>query len=99
MLWEAWKLSKAYSRTPAELYGVKDEYAAWCFNRAVFLFGTTLQNEIDAVQNKAKNERQARFKTQNLLNKWLYLPGEDVKGRFKDPAAMLNNSSARVRKA
>lgn len=97
MLWEAWKISKAYSKTPAEIYSIKDEYAAWCFNRAVFLFGTTLEAEIEEVQNKAKNQRQAQFRLTNLLNKWLYMPGEDVKGRYRDPAAQLKNSSARVR--
>lgn len=81
-------MSKQYKRSPAELYFIKDEVAAWCFNRAVMTFGITLDNELEAAGQKAKSERGAKQRRTNILNKWMTMPGEESKGRFADPAAM-----------
>lgn len=81
-MWEAWRLAKAYRTRPSDLYGVTDELAAWCFNRAVWHFGSALESELQAAVDKAKNENQASFRQQQVLSDWGI--GEL---KFRDPAA------------
>lgn len=82
MLWEAWKLAKAYRTRPSSLYGITDEVAAWCFDRAVFLFGTELEAELRDATDGAKNKQQSAARQQRVMAKWL-----GGKVQYKDPAA------------
>jgi len=81
-LWEAWRLAKAYGTTPSDLYGITDEVTAWCFNRAVYLFGGELEAELKNAAKGAKSDTQANGRRQRVLAK--YLGG---KQQFKDPVA------------
>lgn len=80
MLWEAWKLAKAYRTRPSDLYGIRDEVAAWCFDRAVFLFGTELEAELRDAADGAKNKQQSSSRQQRVIAKWL-----GGKAQYKDP--------------
>lgn len=84
-LWELHLLAKAYNKTPSELIGVQDEVAGFCLNRGVWLFGTSLEDEIDKATAKLKKSEQIRSKSQQVLNKWLAKPGEILPGTFRDP--------------
>lgn len=83
-LWEAWRLSKAYQVRPSEFYGIHDEFEAWCFDRAVFLFGSSLDSELREAADGAKNKNQSRQRQQRVLDRWLR--DEDQPRQFKDPA-------------
>jgi hypothetical protein len=83
-LWEAWRLSKTMGVRPSELYGVHDEVAAWCFDRAVVTFGLAVENDIDEAVRNAKS-KQADAAANRALRKWLNPPG-DTTGMFRDPA-------------
>jgi hypothetical protein len=80
-LWEAWKLSKAYRTRPSDLYGITDEVTAWCFDRAVWVFGSTLESELSEAQHSSKKPQQAMFKQMQVLKAWGL--GEM---KFRDPA-------------
>ena len=80
-MWEAWKISKAYRLRPSELYGIKDELKAWSFDRAVWLFGSNLEAELEEAANDAKNKGQAESKQRRVLAKWL---GGGVQ-QYRDP--------------
>lgn len=88
-LWEAWRLSQAYHQTPSTIYHIEDEIAAYCFDRAVNLFGSSLQAELDEARNTAKNKQQAANKQQAVISKWL-----NVQRRFRDPAAGSGTASS-----
>jgi hypothetical protein len=64
---------------PSELYGVHDEWLAFCFDRAVVVFGGALRDELESVESKTKE--QGEHKRMLILAKWL---GE--KPKFADPA-------------
>lgn len=81
-MWEAWNLAKAYHRRPSEIYGIRDEVAAWCFDRAVFMFGSEVEADVREAVDGAKNKQQATARQQRAMAKWL--GGEQ---RFRDPAA------------
>jgi hypothetical protein len=90
-LWEAWKLSKAYRTRPSEIYGLRDDVEAWCFDRAVFLFGSHLEYELREAADGAKTKAKAQQKQQMVLDRWLSDP--DQPRRFKDPLASAETSS------
>jgi len=71
---------------PSEFYGIEDELAAYSFDRAVNLFGVTLENRVQEVASKAKNKASADRKVKQELTKWLYSDNpEAARGRFRDP--------------
>lgn len=80
-MWEAWKMAKAYHRRPSELYGVTDEVGAWCFDRAVFLFGSELESELKEAAEGASSKGQSLQRQQRVMARWF---GQQ---RFRDPAS------------
>jgi hypothetical protein len=103
-------MSRALKKTPAELYCVGEslvgaynlgsEIAAYCFNRAVWLFGSALQAELDALPpSKSRNEttrkRDEEKGRARILQKWIPSkatdaePEEKQAKRFADPAKRL----------
>ena len=64
------------------MYGITDEVAAWCFDRAVFLFGSEMESELREAADGAKNKQQANARQQRVISKWL-----GGKVQYKDPAA------------
>lgn len=81
MLWEAWRLSKAYMTRPSAIYGVRDEVAAYSFDKAVYMFGSNLDAELKKAGQDAKSDSQANGRRQRVLAKWL-----GGKAQYKDPA-------------
>lgn len=77
-------MSQAIRKSPAEVLDIRCGIRAYSFNRAVWLFGSTLQAALDEA-GKEKRASTARMKQQAILNSWLDEPGR--KGLYKDPAA------------
>jgi len=101
-------MSRALKKTPAELYYVGEslygaynlgsEWAAFCFNRAVWIFGSALQQELDEVKSTSKDERQRLREEEagrtRVLDRWLPKvsdaePKAKPKQQFADPANRL----------
>jgi hypothetical protein len=64
---------------------VTDPWAAYCLDRAVYAYGSTLSNKLDSVNVKNdKDGKKTQAKRQRLLDKWIPdLHGDGPK--FKDP--------------
>jgi hypothetical protein len=56
--------------------------AAYCFDRAVFTFGTTLKGEINKIEFKDQKEYDRKLEA--LLRRWL--PETVSEKKFADPA-------------
>lgn len=85
-------MSKKYHRTPAELYFIQDEFLAWSFNRAVFMFGSEMEADLDASEKGAKTATAVQKKRQMCFDKWMRtgLDEETAPPRkFADPAARM----------
>lgn len=87
-MWEAWKLSQSYHKLPSEIYRLTDPVTGWCFDRAVWVFGSTVENELEAAARKAKRPQQAVFYQQSILRQYGIIkemqfadPGTKVKGK------------------
>ena len=65
----------------------EDEVLAYCFDRAVTIFGSSLENELNKVE--AKTEKEGERKRDRILAKWI--PGTSAgEGRkFRDPAKSI----------
>lgn len=81
-MWEAWKISKSFSALPSVVYKIHDDADAFAFDRAVHLFGSTLQGKLDAVEGK--NSKEVQKKREGVLNKYLGSATPDSK-KFADP--------------
>ena len=82
LLWEAWNLATTYRCRPSDLYGIHDEVTAWCFDRAVYTFGSGLRDALKSATHSAKSNAQAQARYRQTLAKWL---GGPV--RYRDPVA------------
>lgn len=79
-------MSQLMGVRPSEVIFLKDELAAWCFDRAVLSFAKHIEDAVEARTQKAKNRASAQRAAQLIMNKYLYADGADVPGRFRDPA-------------
>jgi hypothetical protein len=64
------------------LYAITDEVAAWCFDRAIYLFGISLDNDLDKAVRGAKNPGAAAIAHQRVMASWV-----GTKVQYRDPAA------------
>jgi hypothetical protein len=88
-LWATWTTAKSLGLSPSEYLRVEDPFVAYCLDRAVTLFGTTLENEIRTKTEDAKNTKSAKRIAERIMNQYLYSDDEaaNIKGRFRDPMA------------
>jgi hypothetical protein len=104
MLFEVWTSAKQWGIRPSELLHISDEVAAYHLDRAVLLFGTSLEDDIERETRDAKDQKAAEAKARLVLQRWLREPEEEdsdnvaraqaearAAGRsgFKDPSEML----------
>jgi hypothetical protein len=82
-LWEAWKLSKAYHQPPSDIYGIEHPVTKFYFNRAVWLFGATLEGELEKAGQGHKKAKSAEAARMRVLSRWL---GNEAAG-FRQPIA------------
>lgn len=80
-LWEAWRLSKTYHCRPSELYGIEHPVQQLFFDRAVWLFGSAVEADLNKASEKAKKTSQAQAARARVLAKWL---GDENAG-FRKP--------------
>lgn len=80
-------MSQSLRCRPSQLLKIKNDILAFCFDRAIWKFGATLENQLEEVANKAKKPATANARKQMLLSQWLSEPGS--KGFYKDPAAAM----------
>lgn len=60
--------------------GIEDRYAAYCFDQAVYLFGSQLEHELEGVEGK--NKREIERKQQQIFQRVMGGPR-----KFRDPAS------------
>lgn len=72
---------------PSDMLHIKGSIRAYCLDRAVWLFGSTLDSELEDVSNKAKNERSAAVARTGVLNRW-FPESKAAPGRYRDPAKL-----------
>ena len=97
-MYEAWTMAKTWNRRPSEIYCITNEVAAYHLDRAVMLFGLSLEADLDKATKNAKNRKEAERKAALVLDRWLREPStEDSvdeaqaqaraegKSGFKDP--------------
>lgn len=81
---------------PSELYGIHDELAAYCFDRAVVAFGSSVEADIKEEAEDAKDKSQAKRKAQMRLNTWLRDDTEvaATTQRFRDPMDQIKKQAS-----
>ena len=72
---------------PSELYGITETVQAFCFDRAVVIFGSALRAELEGA--KGKTEKSAQASRRRILKKWIPEATTDSTGKrkFRDPAS------------
>lgn len=95
-------MAKQYKTRPSELLGLGQEstYVAFCFDEAVFHFGTAVEAAMAKAEAKAKTSQAATQARIAVLNRMLnegtsareqdeQVPGKKSKTGFRDPASMI----------
>lgn len=80
-------MSQAYRLRPSSFYGIVDELKAWSFDRAVWLFGSSLEAELEEAAHSAKNSSQAESRQRQVMEKWL---GGAAPRKFRNPSSGPN---------
>jgi hypothetical protein len=60
---------------------------AYCFDRAVWLFGSTLDAELEESTHGCKDEKSMTRARMRVMDRW-FPENRGAKGRFKDPAKL-----------
>lgn len=80
-MWQHYRMSKSLRKSPAELLDIRHPVKAFYFNRAVWVFGTTLEADLEAVAENVTKPKVAKAKQQMVLATWL-----GTRGMYRDPA-------------
>lgn len=80
--------------TPSSLLGLtQGSYEAYCFDEAIWYFGTIVTNELEKAEagtrKKVKGANKAQAARESALKKFLDEKGDGTTGRFADPAAFF----------
>jgi hypothetical protein len=70
-MWNLWSQSKTFKTPPATLLGIDDDLTAFYFNRAVWVFGVTLEEEIEKARASRKGQRRQEMAVNMLMHRWL----------------------------
>jgi hypothetical protein len=71
---------------PSALLGVVDTWVAFCTDRAVFTFGSTIENEMDEAENRLPKDAKTAAHTrarQKVLDEYLGVELAETTGRFR----------------
>jgi hypothetical protein len=79
--------AKTWNCRPSNLLAIEDDYVAYCLDQAVGYFGRHLEAELEKAGSDAKNDEEAQWKRQRVLDKYLGEEDKHQRGRFADPAA------------
>jgi len=72
---------------PSEVYGIRDEFRAFCFDRAVVTFGKAMEADIKEAVGKSKTQAGAKMAASRRISRWLDDdPDKPLKGLYRDPA-------------
>lgn len=85
-MWEIWNLAKTYKARPSDLVDVSDKLNAFYLDRAVFMFGTHVESEMEKAASDAKDQQTSIRKRQAVLDKYLGTEKKPVRKRYADPA-------------
>lgn len=72
---------------PSQLLGISGSIRQYCLDRAVWLFGSTLDGELEKSLEGCSNDREMERSRQRVLDRW-FPEQAAAPGRFKDPAAL-----------
>lgn len=68
-MWNVYLESRTWRTKPSNLFGIADEYVAYCLDEAVAMVGNHITNELEKIQGK--NGRQIEGRRQAALNRML----------------------------
>ena len=76
--------------TPSSLLGLTPgSYEAYCFDQAVWYFGSFIEAEVEKAGHKRQKGEAALISARKrVMNK--YVEGESGKGQYADPAALFS---------
>lgn len=80
-------MSQQWGVRPSELYGIEPDTAAFFFDRAVYVFGVTVDADLEEASDGAKDSATATMQRRRRLNMWLAQEGETPQGVYRDPFA------------
>lgn len=86
-LWQAYRIAREFRCRPSELYDVTDPIDAFKFDRAVYVFGSSLSAALDSAEGK--NEKAIRANRKRIIQKWIPEAAGDARTKaknFRDPA-------------
>lgn len=79
-------MAKEYQTRPSSLYGIHEDYDAFCFDRAVYTFGTYVEGEMKKASEKGKTDEQKKQKAQARLDALL---SDREEKQYADPAMFI----------
>jgi hypothetical protein len=77
-LWQTYLAAQTWNKRPSELLGIVDPYAAYCFDEACGLWGSTISNEMSEVEGR--NSADVRMKQMDILSGYL-----GIDAQYADP--------------
>ena len=77
-------MAQKFQTIPSNLVGLTDPWDAYRFNRAVYHFGTELEEAMNKVP-KGRNDKQTEIRRMRVLQKWIPEAASGEK-QFRDPA-------------
>lgn len=95
-MWNLYALTKVTYQRPSDIIGIRDRWAAYQFDSAVALVGTTIENALQETV-KAGEKTSPRYTLAQLLNADFRLPRDPPKPNAVDALKKIASKSKSVR--
>lgn len=101
LVWQVWQQWKVFHERPSKTYGVKDELAAFLFDRGVYMWGTFVESKMDEAENNTRKSMRNRKGTdtfvasvrQRTFNSLMGI--KDTTGVYKQPEVIKRSEDAK----
>lgn len=86
----AWQQARAWRCRPSDLLFIEDHVAAYCLNRAVYTYGSALEEALDNSTIGIENDKtgaKAENARKRVLTRWIPEASSAVTPTYRDPGA------------
>lgn len=77
-------MAKEFRQTPSSILRIDDDYDAFKVDRSVWIFGSSLQSELNSIDEQDPQKRMRIAKS--ILEKWIPEANTPVEKKYRDPA-------------
>lgn len=67
-MWQVWQQWKVFHERPSRTYGIRDDLAAFIFDRGIYLWASYVERKMDEAEDNIRRSMKNRKGTETFVN-------------------------------